>query len=93
MNSRMLDESEVHIEHFSSSYELVSNAEVVSYPGDEAVMDYQLYDILEKQFGDPVLCFVGGRHYYFKRQKTVPERTVAVPSSNHDDPSAVLIKK
>ena len=80
-------------EPFSAGYELVRNAEVHSHGGDEALMDFKMFDALAERFGEPFIGYVGGLHYQFRREKAVPSGAVAVPSHNHDDPDALLIQR
>lgn len=79
---------------FSGGYELVQNAEVRTYGDDEAIMDFEMLQSLEHRFGRPLVGFIGGLHYQFKSEKTIPAGSVAIPSDNHsNDPDALLIQK
>lgn len=80
-------------EPWSRSYDLIPNAEIHTYGDDEAVMDFEMYEALEQQFGNPVVGYVGGLHYHFIPERTVPQGSVAVPEHRHDDPSAFLIQR
>lgn len=79
-------------ETFSSSYELVTNAEIETYRKDEAIMDSDMLISLRERFGRPLIGQVGGLHYQFKPERAIPQGSLAVPQHNHDDPSALLIQ-
>jgi hypothetical protein len=80
-------------EPFSAGYELVHNAEIHTYPDGEAAMDFEMFEALARRFGEAFIGMVGGLHYQFKPEQTVPAGAVAVPESNHDEPAALLIKR
>lgn len=80
-------------EPFSARYDLVCNAEVFTWPDEEAVMDAEMFEKLADRFGDPPVGFIEGLHYHFKPEASVPGASVAVPEDNHADPSALLIQK
>lgn len=78
---------------FSAGYELVENAEVHKYNEDEAIMDYQMFDNLSRRFGKHFVGYIGGLHYQFKRNQSLPSGAVAVPADNHSDPKTLLIQR
>jgi len=77
---------------FSAGYSLVENATVVKHDADEAVMDHEMYNALSKMFPDPIIGFVDGLHYQFKRIENIPAGMVAVPKRNHDNPETFLVQ-
>jgi hypothetical protein len=81
------------LREFSAGYRLVENAEVVTYPEDDAQMGLEMYDALTRRFGRHFLGKVGNSHYEFERGTCIPAGMVAVPERNHDDPDALLIQK
>lgn len=81
------------IEKFSAYYDLVYNAEVHTYPEDTAAMDREMFEALSQMFGEGFIGMVGGLHYQFKPEKTVPGGAVAVPRRNHDEPETLLIQR
>lgn len=80
-------------EPFSSGYELIHNATVHTFEQDEAIMDIDLFDALQAQFGEPVIGYVGGLHYHFKPERSIPPSALAVPERNHDDPQTLLVQR
>jgi hypothetical protein len=80
-------------ESFSSGYELVHGAEVLTLDDEEAIMDFEMFEALETQFGDPLVGYVDGLHYHFKPEKSIPTSTLAVPALNHDNPDTLLIQR
>lgn len=80
-------------EPFSAGYELVYNAEVHTYPDEEAVMDFEMFKALARRYGEAFIGMVGGLHYQFKPERTVPAGAVAVPETNHDEPAVLLIQR
>ena len=85
--------SHVVIEPYSAGYDLVQNTTVHTIPDSEAIMDFKLYETLKEQFGEPIVGYVGGLHYYFKSAQSIPELSLAVPEGNHDEPETFLIQK
>ena len=79
------------IESFSAEYDLVHNAEVHTYPEEEAVMDAEMFTAIAEQYGSRFIGKVGGLHYQFKPERTVPSGAVAVPEHNHRDGADVLL--
>lgn len=84
---------EPETESFSAGYELVGNARVHLHGGDKAIIDFDMLDALREEFGAPVIGYIGGRHYQFEPQKTIPSGSAAVPEDRHDDPAGLLIQK
>jgi hypothetical protein len=80
-------------ESFSAGYDMVHNAEVITYDDEEAIMDYDMLEALEERFGRPLVGFIGGLHYQFKPERSIPPASVAVPKDNHDRPSSFLVRK
>jgi hypothetical protein len=80
-------------EPFSAGYELVHGAEVHTLNDEEAIMDFEMFNSLEAQFGDPLVGYVGGLHYHFKPERAIPPSAIAVPADNHDDPDTLLIQR
>lgn len=78
---------------FSAEYEIVYDADVLTVDQDEASMDAEMYQALSEIYGPKFMGFIGGLHYQFNSERTVPADTVVVPNRNHDDPSALLIRK
>jgi hypothetical protein len=78
---------------FSAGYELVENAEIHTYADSEAMMDFEMFDSLTRQFGKSFVGYVDGLHYQFKRERTLPSGAIAVPADNHSDPKALLIQR
>lgn len=81
---------------FSAGYTLVRNADVRTWSEDETHMDVGLYSGLVREFGDPIVGYVGGLHYQFKPSREVLSGKCAIPKSSHgraSDPSALLIRK
>jgi hypothetical protein len=79
-------------ETFSAGYELVHGADVFTHKG-EAVMDEEMLSALQQRFSAPVVGRVGGLHYQFKAQNSIPGMSVAVPEGTHDSPDTLLIQK
>lgn len=77
---------------FSTEYDIVYNADVLTADQDEAAMDFEMYQSLSQIYGKRFMGFIGGLHYQFNPEQTVPADTVIVPDRNHDDPSALLIR-
>lgn len=84
---------QIFTEPFSTGYELVHGATVHTYEDGEAVMDYEMFEQLEGQFGQPLVGYVEGLHYHFKPSGSVPRSSLALPAANHDDPDALLIQR
>lgn len=80
-------------EPWSAGYDLVHNTEIFQTRDDEAAMDVDMLRALEEQFGSPLVGYVGGLHYQFKAESSVPPKAVTVPRRNHDDPRALLIQR
>lgn len=80
-------------EPWSAGYDLVQNAEVHQYPEEEAMMDFEMFDALAAQFGQNFVGYIGGLHYQFKRERSVPSGAVAVPRDNHVNPDTLLIQR
>jgi len=78
-------------EPFSAGYDLVHNAEVHTYSEAEAVMDPEMFSALAEQYGERFVGAVGGLHYQFKPERTVPGGAVAVPEHNHKDGADALL--
>lgn len=78
---------------FSAAYTLVTDAEIITWPQDGAIMDYGMYAALSREFGEPVRGYISGTTYSFQPHERIPAFAVAVPEANHDDPSALLIEK
>jgi hypothetical protein len=85
--------SSLQVERFSAAYDIVSNVDVYTLDQDEAVMDSELFKILSKHFGRNFLGMVGGLHYKFKPERSIPAESLAVPERNHDEPETLLIKR
>jgi hypothetical protein len=83
----------VAIEPFSAGYGLVCGAEVFTVDDAEATMDFELFQVLKQKFGEPVVGWVDGLHYYFKPEQAIPANTVAVPETNHEEPESLLIQR
>jgi hypothetical protein len=79
-------------EQFAANYKLVQNAEIMTYPGEKARMDEDMHEALVKEFGQYFMGMIGGLHYQFISEKTIPMGRVAVPEDGHDDPDALLIR-
>lgn len=80
-------------ENFSSGYVLVTNAEIDQWCQDRPAMDYLLYEALRRRYGEPVVGKVEGKGYQFEPTREVLASRCAVPESNHQDPTALLIEK
>lgn len=80
-------------EKFSAGYELVHNADVVTYSDPEAIMDSTMLQSLRERFGYPVIGYVGGLHYQFKASDSILTGTLAIPEDNHQDPDELLIQR
>jgi hypothetical protein len=85
--------NQIVTEPFSAGYELVRNAEVHTYDEDEAIMDAEMLQRLEAQFGQPLIGYVGGLHYQFKPERAVPGNALALPETNHSDPGPLLVQR
>lgn len=82
-----------HITPFSARYDLIENAEAITYPDEEATMDWTMFEALKREFGNPVIGRISNLHYSFRPEKMMPKNAVAVPEDNHDDPQALLIPR
>lgn len=80
-------------EPWSAGYEMVQNAEVHAWPQEEAVMDFDMFDKLQGQFGRPLVGYVDGLHYHFKPERQIPQGAAAIPEDNHVDPEVLLIQR
>lgn len=89
----MADDFQPAIQNFSTGYEIVSNARVILYEKDDAIMDAEMFKELARQFGEYFMGKLGNIHYQFKPQRSIPAGAVAVPESNHDVNPELLIKK
>lgn len=80
---RTLPMVSIPLEHWSRDYWLAPSITIDTYPGDDALMDYELYDALQRNLGGSVLGRVDGIHYHFAPSDDVMADRVAVPNSNH----------
>jgi len=87
-----MNETPPGTEDFSAGYALVHDARVFTHDG-QAVMDEEMLTRLRRYVGGEVIGMIGGRHYKFIPENSVPATTVAVPKRNHDDPDTLLIQK
>jgi len=78
---------------FSAGYELAPNVRVLTFSGDEALMDSELFSEFQMRFGEYFIGAVGGLRYQFKPSGSVPAGAVAVPAHNHDNPEALLVQR
>ncbi|UBF22369.1 hypothetical protein HCTV-15_gp2 [Haloarcula virus HCTV-15] len=80
--------------NFSAGYVLVENVEVRRWSDEMAGMPFDLYETLAIYNGEPVIGYVGGRHYEFRPMYGIPDKTVAVPRDNHErSPGPFLLQK
>lgn len=89
----MTDDDEPTTAPFSAAYTLVSDAEIIQWPQDEAIMDYGMYAALANAYHEPVVGYISGTHYEFRPCERIPALSVAVPEENHENPEALLIHK
>ena len=89
----MAEDFQPSVQKFSEGYEIVSNANVVLYGKEEAIMDVQMFKQLAQQFGEYFMGKLGNIHYQFKPRRSIPAGAVAVPESNHETSPELLIKK
>lgn len=68
-----------------NKYALVEDVEVRVWKDELAGMPFDLYDDLAVLFGEPVVGYVGGLHYYFKPMWGIPADTAAVPKHKHGE--------
>lgn len=87
------DDHTPFIEPFSEQYDIVCNAEIYTFSHPEAVMDFELFAVLEEIFGKHFLGKIGDMHYEFKPENAIPRGGVAVPEAQHDDPDVLLIQR
>jgi hypothetical protein len=87
MNEQIVTES------FSRGYELVYGVDVLTLDDEEAIMDFEMFNSLEAQFGEPLVGYVDGLHYHFKPERSIPPSTLAVPKLNHENPETLLIQR
>lgn len=80
-------------EHFSAGYELIHGARIHTLDQEEAVMDYELLNLLKSMFGEPVVGYIDGIHYQFKPERSIPADALAVPADNHEQPDTLLVQK
>lgn len=85
--------NQVVTQRFSGSYDLVHGVRVFTVEQDDAVMDFEMFDRLEAQYGRPLVGCVGGLNYQFKPERSIPASAIAVPERNHDDPDALLVQR
>lgn len=77
---------------FSERYEMVHKANVFLHKG-KAIIDEELARALGERFSRPIVGRVGGLHYQFKPESSVPGMSVAVPESRHHSDDVLLIRK
>lgn len=74
------------LEPWNQQYLLAPHADVLTYGDENAVIDPVLHDHLRRVLGDPVVGYINGIHYEFRREESVPADTAVVPARNHDVP-------
>jgi hypothetical protein len=71
------------IEDFSAGYWVLPEVEVVTYDGDRARMQDDLFfDLLIQTGNDPLVGMAGGRHFELWPARDLPEHVVAVPEND-----------
>lgn len=76
---------------WSRDYVMVGNTTVRNWDDEEAIMDESLYDFISSRIGEPVVGFVNGIHYHFKRSNQILSQECAVPnSSGRSDPTLLV---
>lgn len=82
-------------ERFSSGYVFIDGADVRCWTEDIAAVPVEMYEHLTRHFGEPLIGYIGGRHYQLAyRTYGIPANTVAVPKSDHksNSPDSLLIQ-
>lgn len=84
------------LEKFSRDYLLAPSIEVNKHRGEEAIMDFIVYEELVELIGAPIVGQVGGIHYDFTPSDAVLHERAAVPYRNHkaaNERMALLLAK
>lgn len=84
------------IESFSAGYAVVHNAEVRTWPENEAHIDEYLHDTIAETVGAPVVGFIDGMHYNLRPSRQVLSNQVAVPEKSggrQSDPDVLMVQK
>ena len=92
LTSSMNDIFPPKVETFSAGYDIIHDTEIIEYGKNLAIMDFELFDLLKRTFGEDFIVRIENIHYRFKRDCSLPRNAVAVPEDNHDDPDALLVK-
>lgn len=73
---------ETPLENFSEGYVLAPTVEVNEHNGEEAMLDFEVYEDLVRVLGEPIIGFTGGLHYQFVPSDRVPAERAAIPKTD-----------
>lgn len=84
---------QARLRDFSEGYYLVENVKCVEFTGNKAVVNDQLYTLME-QAADKPLIKAGDNHYWPDWEVAVPADTIALPDFGgmNDSPHVLLAK-